>query len=421
MLMSSMDGDLLPQNIPVAPVVPVVPLDQLLVPADLDGRTGRNRSTGPAQVCAPDDRSAVLAWLANYADSPATLASYRKEAERLLLWSLLQHRKAMSDLAHEDLLVYQRFLADPQPADRWIAPGGQRPARSSPAWRPFVGALSPVSQRQAMSVLNSLFSWLVEARYLQGNPIALSRRRRAQRIAPRITRFLPMAHWVEVKRTVETLPTETERQRAHAARARWLLSLLYIGGLRVSEVCTGTMGCFFNRLSPDGRDRWWLEILGKGQKVRLIPATVELMGELTRYRRACGLSPIPSSGEDTPLVLPLIGAAVPMQRTGIHEIIKSLMRSTAERLIASGDASLIAAAKHIAQASTHWLRHTAGSHQSDRVDLKIVRDNLGHSSIATTNTYLHAEDDVRHDATSQAHRAAWLQPDGLGGREMTET
>jgi len=410
MLMSSMASEPVPQNITVASVAP---LDHLVVPTDLDGSTGRNRASGPAQIAAADDRSAVLAWLANYADSPATLASYRKEAERLLLWSLLQHRKALSDLAHEDLLVYQCFLADPQPADRWIAHSGQRPARSSPAWRPFAGALSPVSQRQAMSVLNSLFSWLVEARYLQGNPIALSRRRRLLGTAPRITRFLPMAHWTEVKRTVETLPTDTERQRAHAARARWLLSLLYIGGLRVSEVCSGTMGGFFNRLSRDGKDRWWLEILGKGQKLRLIPATAELMGELTRYRRACGLTPLPTAGEDTPLVLPLIGLPVPMQRTGIHEVTKSLMRATAERLAATGDANLMAAAQHIAQASTHWLRHTAGSHQSDRVDLKAVRDNLGHSSIATTNTYLHAEDDARHDATSLAHRVAWPPSEGI--------
>ena len=55
-------------------------IDQLVVPADLSGRTGRNRSTGLAQIQADDDRSAVLAWLARYADSPATLASYRKEA-----------------------------------------------------------------------------------------------------------------------------------------------------------------------------------------------------------------------------------------------------------------------------------------------------------------------------------------------------
>ncbi|MGL6205574.1 MAG: tyrosine-type recombinase/integrase, partial [Giesbergeria sp.] len=59
------------------------------------------RPQGLPQVAANDDRSAVLAWLARYKDSPATLASYRKEAERLLLWCVHQHGKALSDLTHE--------------------------------------------------------------------------------------------------------------------------------------------------------------------------------------------------------------------------------------------------------------------------------------------------------------------------------
>lgn len=62
---------------------------------------------------------------------------------------------------------------------------------------------------------------------------------------------------------------------------------------------------------------------------------------------------------------------------------------------------------HIAQASTHWLRHTAGSHLSEHADLKVVRDNLGHSNINTTSIYLHTEDDARHDCTELAHRVGW--------------
>jgi hypothetical protein len=65
------------------------------------------------QVAANDDRSAVLAWLARYKDSPATLASYRKEAERLLLWCVHQHGKALSDLTHEDFLAYESFWKIP--------------------------------------------------------------------------------------------------------------------------------------------------------------------------------------------------------------------------------------------------------------------------------------------------------------------
>lgn len=52
---------------------------------------------------------------ARYADSAATLATYRREVERLILWAVLHLGKPLSSLAHEDLLTYERFLADPQP------------------------------------------------------------------------------------------------------------------------------------------------------------------------------------------------------------------------------------------------------------------------------------------------------------------
>ena len=78
----------------------LVPLDQMAIAPQLDGSRGRNRAPSCSQLSATDDRSAVLAWLARYADSPATLASYRKEADRLLLWCTLQHGVALSDLTH---------------------------------------------------------------------------------------------------------------------------------------------------------------------------------------------------------------------------------------------------------------------------------------------------------------------------------
>ncbi|RQP21862.1 tyrosine-type recombinase/integrase [Piscinibacter terrae] len=386
----------------------LVPIDQLVVPTDLSGRDGRNRATGLAQIQANDDRSAVLAWLARYANSPATLASYRKEAERLLLWCVFQQRKALSDLTHEDLLVYERFLANPQPVGRWVMSVAQKAARSSPDWRPFARPLEPVSQRQAMSILNSLFNWLVQAGYLAGNPLALRRRPRTGR-APRVSRFLPLEHWAEVRTTIELMPAETARDAKHAARSRWLFSLLYIGGLRVSEVCINTMGGIFCRRSADGKERWWLELTGKGDKMRLVPATDELMAELIRYRKANDLPPLPREGDATPLLMPIIGPVQPMARTAVHELVKDVVRRTAQRLRAKGP-DYEAAAAHIEKASTHWMRHTAGTHQSDRIDLKAVRDNLGHANIATTSVYVHTQDDQRHDLTTGSHRVGWSAP-----------
>jgi integrase/recombinase XerD len=56
-------------------------------------------------------------------------------------------------------------------------------------------------------------------------------------------------------------------------------------GLRISEVVSNPMAGFFRRRDHGGQDRRWLAITGKGDKESLLPATKELMAELTRYRR----------------------------------------------------------------------------------------------------------------------------------------
>jgi hypothetical protein len=83
--------------------------------------------------------------------------------------------------------------------------GGRRFARAHPDGRPFPGPLSPASQRQAVVILNTLFSWLVNAGYLAGNPLSLSRQR-TRKAKPRITRYLEEDLWNEVKLTIGTIP-----------------------------------------------------------------------------------------------------------------------------------------------------------------------------------------------------------------------
>jgi integrase/recombinase XerD len=41
------------------------------------------------------------------------------------------------------------------------------------------------------------------------------------------------------------------------------------------------------------------------------------------------------------------------------------------------------------------------------MDLRHVRDNLGHESLTTTSQYLHSEDDERHKETEEKHRMGW--------------
>lgn len=393
------------------------PIDDLVIVDALSGRTGTNRSHGHRQIAADTDRDALLAWLARFADNPNTLANSRREAERLLLWAWVELGKPLSSLTHEDLLVYQRFLTDPQPAERWVMPFGRKLPRSHPLWRPFAGPLSPASTRQALVVVNTLFSWLVQAGYLAGNPLSLGRHRRTKS-APRPTRLLDAELWDVVKATISAMPLDTARERATHARARWVFSLFFLCGLRISEIVGNRMGDFFNRSDRHGETRWWLEVVGKGDKTRLVPATTELMVELARYRRSLGLPALPQSGEKTPLVLNVswhvttksasdFVAPQALTRAAVHGIVKGVFEQAAQRLASDGQ-STSGRVERLRAASAHWLRHTAGSRMADcDTDLRHVRDTLGHASISTTSIYLHAEDDERHRAIETGHRLGW--------------
>lgn len=385
----------------------IAPLELVRFPAELDGTFGANRAVGiRPQIAAQNDVDAIKAWLARFADTRTTFDSYRKEAERLLLWSVTELGKPFSALTHEDLLVYQRFLKDPQPAERWVMKTGRKWSRFDPEWRPFAGPLSPTSQRQAVVILNTLFSWLVNAGYLTGNPLSLSRQRQ-RKAKPRITRFLDEDLWTEVKASIEAMPRETDRERAHYFRVRWLFSLLYLCGLRISEVTANTMGSFFARRDRDGEERWWLEVTGKGDKTRIVPATNELIVELARYRRENGLTAFSLAGDPTPLLLPIGGKRRALTRSAVHLIVKEVFERTARRLETRGP-EFSSRAQLLRSGSAHWLRHTAGSNMVDGdMDLRYVRDNLGHDSISTTSKYLHSEDDQRHKATERSHRIGW--------------
>jgi integrase len=136
----------------------------------------------------------------------------------------------------------------------------------------------------------------------------------------------------------------------------------------------------------------------------LLPATTELMAELARYRRYYDLAALSYGGETTPLLLPIGGIHRTLTRGGVHLIIKQVFDNAIGHLQSTGEAQE-RATQRLRQTSAHWLRHTTGSRMMDgQVDLRYLRDNLGHDSISTTSQYLHADDDDRHRATEAGLR-----------------
>ncbi|MEQ1593822.1 MAG: tyrosine-type recombinase/integrase [Casimicrobium sp.] len=373
----------------LVPVATPHPTIEFAIPELLDGGQGSNRSrSGVCQLNASNDIEAVRAWLAEYADTPHTLRSYRKEVERLLLWATRARGKALSSLTREDVLAYEAFLADP--GDEWM---NRELPRHGSNRRLFERALSAGSVRHAMGIVSGLFGYLVAAGYLAGNPLALRRRRKTGRKPARVERYLEHATWQFVLDFVEGWSRVSARERQNYERVRWVLRLLHGTGLRASEAAKARATDLMFR-----RGNWWLRVVGKGDVEGDVPVGAELMQVYARYREFHGLLTVLAPDDTSPLVMSITGNREEcLTSTAVYLIVKDVFQRAAE----ARNAADPAAAEILRRASTHWLRHTAATHQADAgTDLRFIQKNLRHASLETTALYLHAEDDRRHQATT---------------------
>lgn len=146
------------------------------------------------------------------------------------------------------------------------------------------------------------------------------------------------------------------------------------------------------------RGRWWLRVIGKGGVEGRVPLSDTLMRDFARHRSFLELSPRPVAGSRRPLILGIAGRDDALTPAAVYLIVND----TFGRIADDWEAEDPARAAQLRRVSTHWLRHTAASHQADDGNpIHHIQQNLRHSSIATTSIYLHAEDDARHATTTE--------------------
>jgi site-specific recombinase XerD len=371
--------------VPAADVVR--PWEHIALPQELDGSQVRFRA--PRASCAldaRDDYAAVQAWLERH-ESEATRRAYRKEAERLILWAVLERGKALSSLATEDATAYRAFLRRPAPASRWIGPPQPR---HSPEWRPFAGALSARSIKYTLSVLGALYRWLVEQRYVLTNPFAGLKVRGASSTAPLdAARGFSQAEWRLLRVIADGLEWSYGWSAPAAQRLRFVLDFAYASGLRASELVGATLGA----IETDARQESWLHLVGKGAKAGKVALPPLALAALERYLMQRGLSVTPARwAPDTPLVGRLADEAGGITTARLWALLRRFF-ATAAGVIEGDNPQL---AEKLRRASPHWMRHTHATHALERgAELTTVRDNLRHALISTTSTYLHGDDTKR--------------------------
>jgi site-specific recombinase XerD len=239
-------------------------------------------------------------------------------------------------------------------------------------------------------VLNALFRWLVEQRYLLGNPFAGLTVRGGKRAAPFDTAHaFTDPEWRAMRSLADGLEWSYGWQPPAAQRLRFVLDFMYGTGLRANELVSATLG----DIRPDANGELWLQITGKGAQPGAVALPPLVLDALDDYLLQRGL-PVTRRRwhPSTPLVASL-GPAGHSDKT----FTPARLRQVTDAFFALAAAQLVEdnfeQATRMGAASPHWLRHTHASHAlANGVELVAVRDNLRHASISTTSAYLHGDD-----------------------------
>ncbi len=228
-------------------------------------------------------------------------------------------------------------------------------------------SLAKRSQARMLSSFRSFFNWCVEEGEVKENP--------CDRIdAPKLGKYLPAVLSVE---EVDAILSSVDTKTATGLRSRAILEVLYGCGLRVSE-CTGL------RISHVHLDEGYVDVVGKGNKQRIVPLG-EMATEAIRNYLPVRPEPAARPFEDT---LFLNKAGRPLSRVSVFNLVK-------EQAMAAGIHKEI---------SPHTFRHSFATHLIEGgADLRVVQEMLGHESILTTEIYTHIDSSTWQAAILEHH------------------
>ena len=158
-----------------------------------------------------------------------------------------------------------------------------------------------------------------------------------------------------------------------------IIEVLYASGIRVSELC----GLNLRDLDFE---RNTLQVLGKGNKERVVPIGIPAVRALKSY--------LESARESFRNELSADAVFLGTRGKRIDQRIARAVVNDAMQAIGSN-------------MSPHGLRHTAATHLLEGgADLRTVQEILGHSSLATTQIYTHVSPERLKEAYKQAHPRA---------------
>ncbi len=297
------------------------------------------------------DQRADDCWLLEaYRDSltsvgEATRVAYLRDIAAFVQWA---QRGATNDPGVVDRTLLRRYLASQS-----------------------TRALSKRTMARTVSSLRRYFGFLHRRGVIAADPTV-------RLLAPKGEGRLPrVLQPNELEQILDTPPQRVEPNPVVDARDQAILELLYGSGLRVSEVCSLTIG-------QVDLPRRSVRVWGKGDKERVVPiseATVTSiqawLGVRERFVKHADSSP------------------------------QVLFRNTRGLPITPRDVRRILDRRSAVPTHPHALRHTFATHLLEGgADLRVVQELLGHADLATTQHYTHVTRDRLRAVYQGAHPRA---------------
>ena len=157
-----------------------------------------------------------------------------------------------------------------------------------------------------------------------------------------------------------------------------VLVLFYATGIRLSELIN-------LKESQIDKGNLHIKVLGKGNKERIIPVSIQLMNDLNEY-----IANKPGEHKAIPNVF-ITEKGKPLQPRTVYAFVNQYLSQVTT----------------IQKKSPHILRHSFATHlMNNGADLNAVKELLGHSSLASTQVYTHNTIEKLKEVFKKAHPKA---------------
>ena len=230
-----------------------------------------------------------------------------------------------------------------------------------------------------MSTIRQFYKFLFQENIINDNPMNGVEGPKLGRTLPKILSESSILKLIKHVKDLQIRNELIHKKRLRYQRFLSQIEILYSTGMRVSELLS-------IKISDLNQHNYFLNVMGKGNKERIVPLTEEALGETRHY--------LDLLGYDKDLA----------KETYLYPGSRKNKCLTRQYFASELKAYAQGAGLDEKNISPHVLRHAFASHLlQNGADLRSVQQMLGHSDISTTQIYTHILDDKLKMAIKENH------------------